>query len=78
MSTIPGNPYAEDLEDYSDPRNSIEGVATLALAYEQRTSNLIALWSMQDDTAMSLDKSNGMGADEWSSVAKQIRERLGL
>ena len=52
--------------------------ATLALAYEQRTANLIALWSMQDETAMSLDKANGMNVDEWSSVAQQIRERLGL
>lgn len=52
--------------------------ATLALAYEQRTANLIALWGMADDTVMSLDKANGMGADDWSSVAKQIRERLGL
>ena len=45
MSTLPGNPYAETLEPYLDPRNGIEALATLALAYEQRTASLIAYWN---------------------------------
>lgn len=47
MSNLPGNPYADALTDYTDPRNSIEALATLALAYEQRTANLIAALHLQ-------------------------------
>lgn len=78
MSGMEGNPHAESLTGYADPRNSLEAMATLALAYEQRTANLIALWGMSDDACMALDTASGTGESDWSSVAKQIRERLGL
>lgn len=49
MSNIPGNPHAE----LSEAAQTTEGAlihATLALAYEQRTANLIAYIETVDDT----------------------------
>ncbi|OIH81941.1 hypothetical protein BLJ79_21515 [Arthrobacter sp. UCD-GKA] len=66
MSNLPGNPYADALTDYTDPRNSIEALATLALAYEQRTANLIAYVVGIDDTSATIP------------VVNEIRARLGL
>jgi hypothetical protein len=43
MTSLPGNPYAEHLTGYEDPRNSLEMMATLALAYETRTQTLAIL-----------------------------------
>ena len=42
MSNLPGNPFEADAQD--DPRNmgGTTANALLALAYEQRTANLIA------------------------------------
>ena len=48
MSSCPGNPYIESLAEYADARNSLEAMATLALAYEQRTANLIAAYGTSD------------------------------
>jgi hypothetical protein len=45
--------------------------ATLALAYEQRTANLIALYGAED-------LANKMDTPAWDNVAEQIKERLGL
>lgn len=45
--------------------------ATLALAYEQRTANLIALYAAPD-------LANRLERSEWDSVEAQIKERLGL
>lgn len=47
MSTLPGNPYA-NASNVSMHKGELDGdwavaQATLALAYEQRTANLIAL-----------------------------------
>ena len=42
MSNLPGNPHAEAWKDESDGAWGMTQ-ATLALAYEQRTANLIAL-----------------------------------
>lgn len=47
--------------------------ATLAVAYEQRTANLITLWldpKVQND--------EGLFGVDYGNVAKQIKERLGL
>lgn len=66
--SMQGNPYAEVLKDYEDPRNSIEAVATLALAYEQRTANLIALAAH--------DRIGGYVAP--ADLYKTIEARLGL
>lgn len=71
MSHLPGNPYATVLADYTDPRNSLEACATLALAYEQRTANLIALAQMEHRG------SNGAGFST-DYDAEKIYPRLGL
>lgn len=52
--------------------------ATLALAYEQRTANLIALYSMDDDARQGMVDGADMHGAKWVDVAKQIAERLGL
>ena len=45
--------------------------ATLALAYEQRTANLIALYAAPDiDAALS--------KEQWTNISTQIKSRLGL
>jgi hypothetical protein len=46
--------------------------ATLALAYEQRTANLIALWI---DPKQQGDEMSGIN---YGNLATQIKERLGL
>jgi hypothetical protein len=46
--------------------------ATLALAYEQRTANLIALWIDPNANELPL---NGL---DYGGIAQQIKERLGL
>ena len=46
--------------------------ATLALAYEQRTANLIALWT---DPKTQGDEMSGIN---YGTLADQIKERLGL
>lgn len=50
--------------------------ATLALAYEQRTANLIALWNMDEPSALGLNNAGAMR--DWDGVAKRVVERLGL
>ena len=51
--------------------------ATLALAYEQRTANLIAFECSQWD-AWRRDELTDDGAALWENVAGQVKERLGL
>jgi hypothetical protein len=51
--------------------------ATLALAYEQRTANLIALFAVESDSLPALAK-GGFGESAWIEAAEQITERLGL
>lgn len=69
MSHLPGNPYLERLVNDKQPRTS-ESLATLALAYERRTANLIALGQL----VVSVD---GPSADI-SKDLYQIDTRLGL
>jgi hypothetical protein len=52
--------------------------ATLALAYEQRTANLIALYSMDEGARQGMVDGAGMHSGNWVDITKQIRERLGL
>ena len=72
MSGLSGNPYT-DVHIGATP----ESVATLALAYEQRTANLIAFeaghWA-----AFQADPLNAGGIELWRKSADQIAERLGL
>jgi hypothetical protein len=60
---------AQNLSGYETADRQVE--ATLALAYEQRTANLIALFGAPD-------LANVMESDKWATVTKEILERLGL
>ena len=86
-----GNPYFEDGERYATEATEInawprgerevlatngQALATLALAYEQRTANLFAYWDTMTD-----------GADIWAdtpfqsemdSIQRDIRTRMGI
>ncbi|SDK80915.1 hypothetical protein [Arthrobacter sp. ok362] len=65
MSALPGNPHAAHLEGYLDPRNSLEMMATLALAFEQRTTTLAILLLAN------------RGGDAVLDQAREIAARLG-
>lgn len=70
MSHLPGNPHFEE-GNYSS-ENYAQSQATMALAFEQRTANLIALWT--DPNA----NESPMNDLDYGGVAAQIKERLGL
>jgi hypothetical protein len=55
-----------------------KALATLALAYEQRTANLIALYSMDESARQGMVDGAGMHSGNWVDVTKQIKERLDL
>lgn len=82
MSTMPGNPHYERSHNEDAPEWA-QVEATRALAHEQRTANLIALWAMPEDLASSLASASGVGNDGvqkdiYAGVAQQILGRLGL
>ena len=52
--------------------------ATLALAYEQHTANLIALYSMDESARQGMVDGADMHSGNWVDVTVQIKERLGL
>jgi hypothetical protein len=54
-----------------------KALATLALAYEQRTANLIAFERTQWD-AWRRDELKPEGVELWTKAANQITERLDL
>ena len=58
--------------------NRAQAEATLALAYEQRTANLIALYGMCDADVEALAAQAEISPSDWESIARQIKERLGL
>lgn len=73
----------QSYEGSTDATNIAEALdaqteATLALAHEQRTANLIALFTCDEDAHMAFGASVGMDADSWKAVAVEIKERLGL
>lgn len=69
MSPLPGNPLADAIHDVSDDTAAIlNGFG--ALAFEQRTKNLIDLYTHADDELL--------GPDDWGIVRHQIMARLGL
>lgn len=79
MSDMNGNPYYEVLarfnnRDLNVPEISyMQAQATLALAYEQRTANLIAAMSV-----LHLD-ATGWHADtvtKWANIACEVEARL--
>lgn len=69
MSNLPGNYYMQKLVDEGMPKSS-ESLATLGLAYEQRTANLIALARL----AVSID---GPSVDLRNDF-EDIADRLGI
>jgi hypothetical protein len=86
-----GNPYDADATallreaeqaygpEHADAYTKAAAVkATLALAYEQRTANLIALYSMDDGARQGMVDGAGVHSGNWVDVTKQIKERLGL
>lgn len=84
MSTLPGNPHAEAALDAllfsadDSPTQATEGLlaglkdAILALAYEQRTATLAALWCDPEDDDM------GLYGVNYGTLADQVKNRLGL
>lgn len=82
MKTHKNDHATNAVDDYhfTEPQRQIE--ATLALAYEQRTANLIALWSNPETTLTELrsgrQRTQGIGTDNADKLFKEILERLGL
>ena len=86
MSELPGNPHYESADSLANhahgldelDANGLSGLAnaeaTLALAYEQRTANHIAILQMgQTDMSDWPDRSR----QRWIANAQRIQERLG-
>lgn len=69
MSQLPGNPFAELIEPLAGQHAEV--ATTLALAYEQRTANLIALAQMEHRG------SHGAGFDPDYDAAN-IYARMGI
>lgn len=65
---LPGNRFAESLETYADPTKSLDATATMALAYEQRTANLLAV----------LNGPALIQGVDYTALGALITERLGL
>lgn len=76
-----GNPHFVDVTAQTESDAQLTS-ATLALAYEQRTANLIALWSNPEVTLMDLSRGEqrtcGVGTEVMDKVLAEIIERLGL
>ena len=78
MSDLPGNPYAMESRN---PNITKETAAALALAYEQRTANLIAMWSRPQVTLQDMDGkplTYSIQTDNVGVLLQQILERLGV
>ena len=86
-----GNPHYAAAEDHLNSENMTSGTefakeyrelvqieATLALAYEQRTANMIALYAADEACAQGINLATGWDIDNWASLAKTITSRLGL
>lgn len=72
MSHLPGNPFAERIESLADEHAEV--AVALAIAYEQRTANLIA---MQALGITDLTDWIPEHADAWIERADAIEKRLG-
>ena len=72
MSTLPGNPHFAEGNNDDGSGNYAQSQATMALAYEQRTANLIALWTDPNANESPLNDL------DYGGLANQIKERLGL
>lgn len=74
---LPGNPFAMEDSNY-EPTIS---TAFLALAYEQRTANLLALWANPScaikDPFTGNDVTWGVTEDRIGKLLEEILQRLG-
>ena len=68
MNRLPGNDFAKQFDSYE---GGLEVEAIMALAFEQRTANLINLMRLQSDYVQA-----GMGMT--NEAAEEIEQRLGL
>ncbi|WPR65229.1 hypothetical protein SLW73_02495 [Glutamicibacter protophormiae] len=66
MSNLPGNPHVVDPDGAATLDACLTASATLALAYEQRTANLIAYVEKIDDQTLIAER------------CSEIAHRLGL
>lgn len=74
---LPGNPFTtEDALYTEDSNNSSVVNATLALAHEQRTASLIAIWQTGD--VESSGATFGITFEKRMAIWLEIDERLGL
>lgn len=75
---LPGNPFAMEDSTYQPTT----GTATLALAYEQRTANLLALWANPSTSTQDVFSGNRVtwGIDEKrvGDLLEEIQKRLGF
>jgi|GEM_PF-4255531 len=69
--TLAGNPHYERSHNEDSPEWA-QVEATRALVHEQRTANLIALWTEPNADI------TPMGGINYGNIATQIKERLGL
>jgi hypothetical protein len=77
MSTgMQSNPYIKHLESVATTDAEASMNATLAVAYEQRTANLIALWQTGDITADG--GTYGITGEKRMAVYYELAQRLGF
>jgi hypothetical protein len=77
QQSLPGNPHFDEATYQEiDAASYAQAQATLALAYEQRTASLIALYTSGDVTHGEV--TYGLLPERAESMLKQVNERLGL
>jgi hypothetical protein len=74
VNHLPGNPYSAQVDRRSGDHALT--TATLALAHEQRTANLIALWSNPESSSGSVTW--GIGDERIGQMLQEIQQRLGV
>lgn len=65
-------------EQFVSHISAAQAQATIALAEEQRTANLIAFYNMSAEDAEALIQKGVMTTDKFEALAKLLVERLGL
>lgn len=92
MGHLPGNPHYESSHGtlvrikgktmtFPESENVLRGAqvtATLALAYEQRTANLIQLFALGKEPVAEFLDATALESSAWDSLAQQIAARTGL
>jgi hypothetical protein len=74
---LPGNTAADALSGRDVPITEALYLATMALAFEQRTANLIAM-DRHYNEAFLRDALTDQGTEDWKAVGKQIEARMGI